>query len=109
MTRWDRLAERRIQAARMKGDLDGLAGEGAPMPDRSGEAHLSAGDAAGMRIMAEAGVVPDEIGLKRELDALRAEFAKADGVARAKLMSHIAEAELRWNVARESRKRFLKD
>ncbi|MEM7490759.1 MAG: DUF1992 domain-containing protein [Pseudomonadota bacterium] len=107
--RWDRLAERRMQAARLKGDLSGLSGEGAPLPDRTGEAGLSVGDAVGMRMMAQAGVLPQEVVLKRELDALRARFAEAGPKTRDRLMPRIAEAELRWNIAREARQRFIGD
>ena len=53
-----RLAERQIQKARLKGELQGLAGEGKPLPDRPGDAFVSAGDAVGFRMMAEAGVLP---------------------------------------------------
>ena len=50
-----KLAEQRIQAARASGQLQGLTGEGQPLPDRPGDAFVSAGDAVGFRIMAEAG------------------------------------------------------
>ena len=42
-----RLAERQIQKARLKGELQGLEGEGKPLPERPGDAFVSAGDAAG--------------------------------------------------------------
>ena len=51
-----RLAERQMQKARLRGELQGLEGEGKPLPDRPGDAFISAGDAVGFRIMAEAGV-----------------------------------------------------
>ena len=47
-----RLAERQIQKARLKGALQGLEGEGKPLPDRPGDAFISSGDAVGFRIMA---------------------------------------------------------
>ena len=59
------LIERQILKARAEGKLSGLAGEGKPLPDRSGEAHVDAGTAAGLRLMAEAGVTPEEFLLKR--------------------------------------------
>ena len=43
-----RLAERQIQKAKLKGDLQGLAGEGKPLPERPGDAFVSAGDAVGV-------------------------------------------------------------
>ena len=65
MTWLSRLAERQIQKARLKGQLQGLQGEGKPLPDRPGDAFISPGDAVGFRIMAEAGVLPEEITLKK--------------------------------------------
>ena len=56
-------AEDQIARARAEGRLTGLAGEGAPLPDRTGDAFVSAGDAIGFRVMAEAGVLPEEITL----------------------------------------------
>ena len=56
-----RLAERQILKTQLKGGLQGLAGEGKPLPDRPGDAFVSAGDAAAFRIMAEAGALPEEI------------------------------------------------
>ena len=67
-----RLAERQILRARLQGQLQGLAGEGKPLPDRPGDAFISPGDAIGFRIMAEAGVLPEEITLKKQADVLRA-------------------------------------
>ena len=37
------------------------------LPDRPGDAFVSAGDAVGFRIMAEAGVLPEEITLKKQV------------------------------------------
>jgi len=70
-----RLTERQIQKARIRGDLDGLAGEGAPLPDRPEQAFITAGEAVGSRIMAEAGVLPEEITLKKQVAAQLAERA----------------------------------
>ena len=58
-----RLAERQILKTKLKGGLQGLEGEGKPLPDRTGDAFVSAGDAVGFRIMAQAGVLPEEITL----------------------------------------------
>ncbi len=70
-----RLAERQIQKARLKGQLDHLEGAGKPLPDRPGDAFVSPGDAVGFRIMAEAGVLPEEITLKKQAAAQRAHLA----------------------------------
>ena len=58
--RTNRLIERQIQKARLKGELNNLPGEGAPLPERPGDAYIDPGLAAGFRVMAEAGVVPQQ-------------------------------------------------
>ncbi|MES2847252.1 MAG: DUF1992 domain-containing protein [Pseudomonadota bacterium] len=106
----DRLAERQIQKARLKGQLQGLPGEGKPLPDRPGDAFVSAGDAAGFRIMAQAGVLPEEITLKKQAAAQRAHLATlTDPDARKAALAELAQIEMRQAIAEESRKRFLKD
>ena len=70
-----RMAERQIQRARLKGQLQGLEGEGKPLPDRPGDAFVSPGDAVGFRIMAEAGVLPEEITLKKRVAEQRKKLA----------------------------------
>ncbi|MGA0541565.1 DUF1992 domain-containing protein [Neotabrizicola sp. VNH66] len=104
-----RLAERRMQAARAKGELQGLAGEGKPLPERPGDAFISAGDAVGFRIMAEAGVLPEEIVLKKAAAAQREVLAGlTDPEERRAAMAELARIEMRQAIAEESRRRFLK-
>lgn len=104
-----RLAERRMQAARLKGQLQGLEGEGKPLPDRPGDAFVSAGDAVGFRIMAEAGVLPEEIALKKQVAAQRAHLATlTDPQARKAAMAELARLEMLQSIAEESRRRFLR-
>jgi hypothetical protein len=105
-----RLAERQIQKARLKGDLQGLKGEGKPLPDRTGDAFVNPGDAVGFRIMAEAGVLPEEIVLKKEAARLRESIAAApDTAARKALMAELAQVEMRQAMAEEARRKFLRD
>ncbi|MEY4982257.1 MAG: hypothetical protein RIR62_523 [Pseudomonadota bacterium] len=105
-----RLAERQIQKARLKGDLQGLEGEGKPLPDRPGDAFISAGDAAGFRIMAQAGVLPEEIVLKKRVAAKLEELAKLTGDAdRRRAMAELAELQMKQAMAEEARRRFLRD
>ncbi len=105
-----RLAERQMLKARLKGDLQGLTGEGKPLPDRPGDAFVSAGDAVGFRIMAQAGVLPDEITLKKQAAAQRAYLASlTDEAERKAAMAELARIEMRQAIAEESRRRFLKD
>jgi len=104
-----RLAERQIQKARLKGQLQGLEGEGKPLPDRPGDAHVSPGDAIGFRIMAEAGVLPQEIELKKQVAAQRAYLATlTDEAERKAAMAVLAQLEMRQAIAEEARRKFLR-
>ncbi|WP_027259625.1 DUF1992 domain-containing protein [Leisingera aquimarina] len=103
------LIERQLAKAQAEGQLQGLEGEGKPLPDRSSEAHVDAGLAAGMRIMAQAGVVPEEFTLKDQLAAARREYAGlADPEARKAAMARISDLEMRYNMARDARKSFFR-
>ncbi len=105
----ERLAERRMRLAEAKGDLRGMKGEGKPLPDRPGDAFVSAGDAVGFRIMAEAGVLPEEITFKKMAAAQRAHLATlTDPDARKAAMAELARLELRQAMAEEARRAFLK-
>jgi hypothetical protein len=105
----NKLAERQIAKVRAKGQLQGLKGEGEPLPDRTGDAFVSAGDAVGFRIMAEAGVLPEEITLKKQVAAQRAHLASlTDETARKAAMAELARLEMRQAIAEESRRKFLK-
>lgn len=105
-----RLAERQMQKARLKGQLQGLEGEGKPLPDRTGDAFVSAGDAVGFRIMAEAGVLPEEITLKKAVAAAQAALAGLTNESdRKAALRQIAELQMKQAMAEEARKRFLRD
>lgn len=104
-----RLAERQIQKARAKGQLQGLAGEGKPLPDRPEQAFVNPGDAVGFRIMAEAGVLPEEIILKKQVLAQRAVLAAlTDPEERKAAMAELARLEMRKAIAEEARRKFLR-
>jgi len=92
-----------------EGKLTGLAGEGKPLPDHPGDAFVSAGDAVGFRIMAEAGVLPEEIALKKQAAAQRAHLATlTDPGDRKAAMAELARIELRQSIAEEARRKFFK-
>ena len=98
------LAERQILKAQAEGQLDGLAGEGEPLPPDAGG---DAAAAAGFRIMAEAGALPREIELKKQIDAQRAVAARAIGTPDEKAaMQKRADLELRHSIEQEARRRF---
>ena len=105
----NRIAERRMAKARAEGQLQGLAGEGKPLPDRSGEAFVTPGEAIGFRIMAEAGVLPEEIVLKKQVAEAAAHLATlTDPEARKAAMSRLADLQMRQAMAEEARRAFLK-
>ena len=106
----ERLAERRMLLALAKGQLSGLQGQGKPLPDRTGDAFVSAGEAVAFRIMAEAGVIPEEIRLKKECDAaLLAMQAITDPAARHAAQKKLAELEMLRGMAIEARRKFMKN
>ena len=103
------LIERQILKAKHEGQLDGLEGEGKPLPDRSGEAYVDPAEAAAMRMMAEAGAVPEEFKLKAALDETRKAWQAAEDKAEKKrLMAKIANLSLKYETARESRRKFMR-
>lgn len=103
------LTEQQIRKAEAEGKLSGLAGEGRPLPRRPEDALVDAGMAAGHRIMAEAGVRPEEFALKEQLlAAQRAYLELPNGAEREAAMRCIADLELRYNIAREARRRFFR-
>lgn len=105
----DRVAERRMLKALAEGKLSGLQGEGKPLPDHPGDAFISPGDAVGFRIMAEAGVLPEEIVLKKQAEVLRAHLATlTDPEAQKAVMAELAHIEMRRAIAEDARRKFLK-
>ena len=102
------LVERQIQKALAEGKLQGLEGEGQPLPDRSGEAFSDMATAVAVRIMAEAGTLPEEFKIKKLLEAARENYraAKAEEEKRV-AMALIAELEQRYNIAVEALRRFM--
>lgn len=105
----NKLTERRIAKARAEGKLSNLEGEGKPLPDRPGDAFVSAGDAMGFRIMAEAGVLPEEIVLKKQVEAQRAHLATlTDEAQRKAAMAELSRLMMLQSIAEESRRKFLR-
>jgi Domain of unknown function (DUF1992) len=105
----NKLAERQIAKARAEGKLDHLPGEGKPLPDHPGDAFISPGDAMGFRIMAEAGVLPEEITLKKQVDAQRAHLATlTDEAQRKAALAELGRLMMLQAIAEEARRKFLK-
>jgi len=103
-----RLAERRMLAARAEGKLSNLEGEGEPLPDHPEAAYLDPLEAIGFRIMHEAGFVPQELELGKQLiEAREAYKATNDPAEQKEIMARIADLEMRRNIARETRLHFM--
>ncbi|WP_085310029.1 DUF1992 domain-containing protein [Planktotalea arctica] len=104
----DRLVERQIQKALAEGKLQELEGEGKPLPDRAGEAFTDLATAVAVRIMAEAGVLPEEFKIKKLLDAAKQNYRDAETAETKHLaMALIADLEQRYNIAVDARRRFM--
>lgn len=102
--RLSKIAEQRILAAEAEGKLSNLKGAGKPLPVRGGGDHA---DAVGFRMMAEAGALPEEMRLKKELVEARRRLAAAEGDAARKAASAVvADLEMRLSIQEESRRRF---
>lgn len=70
--KFDKLVERQILKAEVEGQLAGLKGEGEPL-DLKPEADPAA--ASGFRIMAQAGALPREIQLRKDIEKKLAALA----------------------------------
>ncbi|NOD77053.1 MULTISPECIES: DUF1992 domain-containing protein [unclassified Ruegeria] len=104
-----KLVERQIKKAQSEGQLQGLEGEGEPLPDRSSEAMTDPAIAAGHRIMAQAGVLPEEFHIKKQLETARQTYADLnDPTKRKAAMARIADLEMRYNMARDARRAFMR-
>jgi hypothetical protein len=105
--RFDDLVERQIRKAIAEGKLSNLEGEGRPLPDRSGEvADVAMGVA--VRIMVEAGALPEEFRIAKLLGAARRAWQAAEDPEEKRLaMAVIAELEQRHAIAVEARRRFM--
>ncbi|MGI3183946.1 DUF1992 domain-containing protein [Nioella aestuarii] len=102
--RWDKLAEQQIKKAEMEGQFDRLKGAGKPLKAESG----NSADAAGFRIMHEAGVVPREIELRKAVEALRAKLRDTpEGADRTAIIKELADVQLRLDIEQEARRKYM--
>ena len=103
------LTERQITKALNDGQLSGLEGEGRPLPDRSGVTFSDMATQVAVRIMAEAGALPEEFTLKKALLAARSAYGDAKTAAEKRLaMALIADLEQRYHIAQEARRSFMR-
>lgn len=79
------------------------------LTSRASKAFTDPGTTAGLRMMAEAGVRPEEFEIGEQLDAARRACRDiSEPGARKAAMARVADLELRTNIAREARRRFLR-
>ncbi|CAM3470980.1 DUF1992 domain-containing protein [Paracoccus nototheniae] len=97
------LAERQILKAQAEGQLDNLKGAGKPLNiEGDGSA-----DAIGFRIMADAGVVPREIQLRKAVEAQSLILQETTGEeARKREVIKLNDLQLRLSIEQEARRRF---
>lgn len=101
--KFSELSERQIRKAQAEGQFDNLKGAGKPL-DLSGDGST---DAVGFRIMAEAGVVPREIALRKAIEAQTEILRNTNGdEARMREMAKLADLQLRLDMEQEARRRF---
>lgn len=100
-------AERKIQEAIAKGELDNYKGKGEPFPDEFWDEGnpLVPDDLRHMyKIYKNASIVPEEVTLKKELEELRVKFKNPNLTEeeRKKLIDQINQKEVEFNVKLES-------
>ncbi|RMD78017.1 MAG: DUF1992 domain-containing protein [Gammaproteobacteria bacterium] len=103
----DRLAEARIREAAERGELQGLEGEGRPLPEEAVETPALVPEALrpGYRLLKSAGFIPPELEPHRELKEVEELLALArDGAEEARLGARLRLLQER--VARERGRRL---
>jgi hypothetical protein len=102
---FDRLVEQKIREAMAEGQFDGLEGAGRPIDL---EAYFATPEElrAGFAVMKNAGVVPEEMQLLKEIDALRLELESClDEASRARLEKSLHDKALNFRLLMEGRRR----
>ena len=102
--KWRELIERQILKAKAEGQLDDLEGAGKPLPPAG---HGDMAEEAGFRIMAEAGAVPEEVRLRREVTTQRQKLQNAgSSQQKREEMRKLADLELRLAIQEEARRKY---
>lgn len=103
MSMFDKIVEEKIREAQQKGELDNLPGQGKPLnlDDLSG---IPEDLRAGYSILKNAGVIPEEMELKKEILSLQDLIdACHDDDERTRLRQKLTEKTLRFNSLMEKR------
>jgi hypothetical protein len=97
------IAERKIEEAVQAGELDDLPLRGQPISDDL--AGVPEEERVAFRLMKNAGVIPEELALARELERLRAELARGvDAETRSRLVRRLGSCEAQRSFLLERRR-----
>jgi uncharacterized protein YutE (UPF0331/DUF86 family) len=98
------IAERRIEEAIQRGELDHLPLAGQPIPDD--DRGIPDEERMAFRILKNAGVLPEELQLLKEVCELRARLARQtpDEAQRASLVRALNEKETQYHLLLERRR-----
>ncbi|ABO50539.1 conserved hypothetical protein [Desulforamulus reducens MI-1] len=98
------LAENKIREAMEKGELNNLPGSGQPL-ELDDMSHIPEDLRAGYRLLKNAGVIPEEMELKKEIISLQKLIDYCyDEKDRTHLIKKLNEKILRFNILMEKRK-----
>ena len=103
--KYESMIEQMIREAMERGEFDNLKGEGKPV---NLDSYFATPEElrAGFSLMKNAGVVPEEIELLKEVGAMKQELSSCkDEEERRKLRKSIDEAMLKYNLLKERYKR----
>jgi hypothetical protein len=100
----DRLVEEMIRAAMERGEFDNLPGKGKPL-DLDAYFALPEEERVALQMLKDAGFVPAEVQLLRDINELRQALGAAAGEAdRARLQKALEEKTLAFNVTMDRRR-----
>ncbi|HEV3469935.1 MAG TPA: DUF1992 domain-containing protein [Pyrinomonadaceae bacterium] len=101
---FEKLVEQKIREAQAAGEFDALEGAGRPV---NLDAYFATpeGLRAGYAVLKNAGVVPEEVQLLKEVDALKRRLeACADAAERERLGRQLGELTLKYSLLAERRR-----
>jgi len=102
---FDRIVEDRIQEAIRNGEFNNLPSEGKPI-NLDYWASLPEGIRAGYMLLRNAGFVPEEVQLLKEIDELRDQLAGTSNQdAQIRISKKLEETKLKFNLISELKKR----
>lgn len=100
---YDSIADERIREAQARGDFDRLPGAGKPLPPED-DAGVPDDLKAGFRLLKNAGVLPEEMQVRKEVVTLEDLLAACrDDTERARLDAELSAKKLRYRMLMEER------